>query len=89
MTKELFFLCGAPAPLHDAAAELRRAGYLVKQQPQDLDGVWSLQAYSAASELTDDDLATLDDIAARCGVTFDGWGTYLGSPELDDGPGKV
>jgi hypothetical protein len=29
-------------------------------------------AYSAASELTDDDLATLGGIAERCGVDFDG-----------------
>jgi hypothetical protein len=88
MTKELFFLAGSAAPLHDAAAELRRAGYLVRDQPHDLDGTWSLKAYSAASELTDKDLATLDGIAETCGVEFDGWGTYVGPPHMDDGPGK-
>lgn len=88
MTKELFFLARSAGPLHDAAAELRRAGYLVRGQPRDLDESWSLTAYSAASELTDDNLATLDGIADRCGVDFDGWGTYVGPPELDDGPGK-
>ncbi|WP_285592063.1 hypothetical protein [Actinomycetospora sp. NBRC 106378] len=89
MTKELFFTCGAPAPLHDAAAELRCAGYLVKGQPRDVDGVWWLQGYSAASELSDDDLRRLDEIAEHCGVVFDGWGTYHGPARLDDGPGKT
>lgn len=88
MTKELFFLAGHPAPLHDAAAELRRAGFLVRGQPHDLGGTWSLMAYSATSELSEKDLAILDGIAERCGVDFDGWGTYVGPPELDDGPGK-
>jgi regulator of RNase E activity RraB len=88
MTKELFFLAAGPAPLHDAAAELRRAGFLVRDQPRDLDGSWSLMAYSAASELSEKDLATLDGIAERCGVAFDGWGTYVGPPHMDDGPGK-
>lgn len=88
MTKELFFLAGSAAPLHDTAAELRRAGFLVRDQPHDIDGTWSLMAYSAASELSDKDLATLDLIAERCGVDFDGWGTYVGPPHLDNGPGK-
>jgi hypothetical protein len=88
MTKELFFLAGHPAPLHDAATELRRAGFLVRGQPHDLGSTWSLMAYSATSELSEKDLAILDGIAERCGVDFDGWGTYLGPPELDDGPGK-
>lgn len=88
MTKELFFLASSAAPLHDAAAELRRAGYLVRGQPRDLDGRWSLMAYSAASKLSAEDLATLDGIAECCGVDFDGWGTYVGPPDLDDGPGK-
>jgi hypothetical protein len=51
MTKELFFLAGHPAPLHDAAAEPRRAGFLVRGQPHDLGSTWSLMAYSAISEL--------------------------------------
>lgn len=88
MTKELFFLAGHPAPLHDAAAELRRVGFLVRDQPRDIDGTWSLSVYSAASELSAKDLAMLDGIAVRCGVEFDGWGTYLGPPHMDDGPGK-
>ena len=78
MTKELFFLAGHPAPLHDAAAELRRAGFLVRGQPHDLGSTWSLLAYSATSELSEKDLAILDGIAERCGVVFDGWGTYVG-----------
>jgi hypothetical protein len=88
MTKELFFLAGHPAPLHDAAAELRRAGFLIRRQPHDLGGMWSLVAYSATSELNESDLATLDEIAESCGIDFDGWGTYVGPPEPDDGPGK-
>jgi hypothetical protein len=60
----------------------------MKGQPRDRDGTWWLHGYSAASELTDDDLSTLDGIAERCGVTFDDWGTHLGSPNLDDGPGQ-
>ena len=88
MTKELFFLAEQPEPLHDAAAELRRAGYLVRKQPHDIDGTWHLKAYSAGSELTDEDLTTLDAIAERCNVGFDGWGTYVGPLELDDGPGS-
>lgn len=39
MTKELFFLADAMQPLHDAAAELRRAGYLVRNQPHDLNPI--------------------------------------------------
>src|SRR5438093_156605 len=27
-------------------------------------------------------------ISERCGVEFDGWGTYVGPPHVDDGPGK-
>lgn len=88
MTKELFFLAGSAAPLHDAAAELRREGFLVRDQPHDFDGTWSLVAYSAASELSEKDLATLDSIAERCGVEFDGSGTYVGPPHLDNGPGN-
>jgi hypothetical protein len=87
MTKELFFLAGHPAPLHDAAAELRRAGFLIRSQPHDLGGTWSLMAYAASSELSETDLATLYAIAERCGVEFDGWGTYVGPPERDEGPG--
>lgn len=81
MTKELFFLAGHPAPLHNAAAELRRAGFLVPSQPHDPGSTWSLMAYSATSELSEKDLALLDGIADRCGVDFDGWGTYVGPPE--------
>jgi hypothetical protein len=88
MTRELFFFAGYPAPLHDAAAELRRAGLLVRGQPHDLGSTWSLKAYSAASALSEKDLAILDGIAERCKVDFDGWGTYVGPLELDDGPGK-
>lgn len=89
MTKELFFLAGHPAPLHDAAAELRRTGFLIRRQPHDLGGTWSLVAYSATSELNKSDMATLEEIAESCGVEFDGWGTYVGPPELDGGPGKA
>lgn len=43
MTTELFFLANDAAPLHDAAAELRRAGYLVRCQPRHRDGRWLLR----------------------------------------------
>lgn len=87
MTTELFFLAGHPAALHQVAAELRCAGYLVREQPQDLGHCWSLIAHSAASELREEDRAELGKIAQRCDAIFDGTGTYVGPPEYNDGPG--
>ena len=87
-TTELFFLADSAEALHDVAAELRRAGFLVRDQPRDLDGTWSLTAYSAATLLDEQDRRVLYDIAERCGAEFDGTGTYVGPPEHDDGPGQ-
>ena len=87
-TTELFFFADDVESLHDVAAELRRAGFLVREQPRHVDGTWSLMAYSAATLLDEQDRQVLYDIAERCGAEFDGTGTYVGPPEYDDGPGK-
>jgi hypothetical protein len=88
LTRELLFVAREPEPLHDATAELRRAGLLIRDQPREINDRWRLTAYSAASKLSREYLAALDDMADRYGFNFDGWSTYVGPPELDDGPGK-
>jgi hypothetical protein len=42
---------------------LRRAGFLVREQPRDFDDTWSLMAYSAATLLASQDRQVLYDIA--------------------------